>query len=126
MIVSGLIALELGADATLIRRMPSSFRTLAYVIAHKARVRSSDAVSRVPASRQQKFGAAHEAPFRHERSDCGVAAQGSRASACGLRAGRARLRHRGNIKILARSGLEAAACGCYRSAQNVYDRILHQ
>ena len=31
---------------------------------------------------------------------------------------------RGNITVLARSGLEAAACGCYRSAQNVYDRIL--
>jgi CRP-like cAMP-binding protein len=31
---------------------------------------------------------------------------------------------RGNITILARRGLEAAACGCYRSAQNVYDRIL--
>jgi hypothetical protein len=32
--------------------------------------------------------------------------------------------HRGNITVLARSGLEAAACGCYRSVQNVYDRIL--
>jgi CRP-like cAMP-binding protein len=31
---------------------------------------------------------------------------------------------RGNITILARRGLEAAACGCYRSGQNVYDRIL--
>ena len=31
---------------------------------------------------------------------------------------------RGNITILARGGLEAAACGCYRAAQNVYDRIL--
>jgi len=31
---------------------------------------------------------------------------------------------RGNITVLARRGLEAAACGCYRSAQNVYDRIL--
>ena len=33
---------------------------------------------------------------------------------------------RGNITILARRGLEAAACGCYRSAQDVYDRILGQ
>jgi len=31
---------------------------------------------------------------------------------------------RGNITVLARSGLEAAACGCYRAAQNVYERIL--
>jgi len=31
---------------------------------------------------------------------------------------------RGNITILARRGLEAAACGCYRSTQNVYDRTL--
>lgn len=31
---------------------------------------------------------------------------------------------RGNITILARHGLEAAACGCYRSTQNVYDRTL--
>ncbi len=31
---------------------------------------------------------------------------------------------RGNITVLARRGLEAAACGCYRSAENVYDRIL--
>ena len=31
---------------------------------------------------------------------------------------------RGNITVLSRRGLEAAACGCYRSAQNVYDRIL--
>jgi hypothetical protein len=30
----------------------------------------------------------------------------------------------GTITVLARSGLEAAACGCYRSAQNLYDRIL--
>ena len=34
--------------------------------------------------------------------------------------------HRGNITILARSGLEAAACGCYRASQNVYDRFLSQ
>jgi CRP-like cAMP-binding protein len=32
--------------------------------------------------------------------------------------------HRGSITVLARSGLEAAACGCYRSSQNVYDRVL--
>jgi CRP-like cAMP-binding protein len=31
---------------------------------------------------------------------------------------------RGNITILARRGLEAAACGCYRSTQNVYDHTL--
>jgi CRP-like cAMP-binding protein len=31
---------------------------------------------------------------------------------------------RGHITVLTRSGLEAAACGCYRAAQNVYDRIL--
>lgn len=31
---------------------------------------------------------------------------------------------RGNIRVLTRSGLEAAACGCYRATQNVYDRIL--
>jgi Mn-dependent DtxR family transcriptional regulator len=34
--------------------------------------------------------------------------------------------HRGNITILGRRGLEAAACGCYRAAQNVYDRFLGQ
>ena len=33
---------------------------------------------------------------------------------------------RGNITILARNGLEAAACGCYRASQNVYDRFLGQ
>jgi len=31
---------------------------------------------------------------------------------------------RGNITILARRGLEAAACGCYRSGQNVYGAML--
>jgi len=31
---------------------------------------------------------------------------------------------RGNITVLARGGLEAAACGCYQSAQNVYHHIL--
>ena len=31
---------------------------------------------------------------------------------------------RGKITILARSGLEAVACGCYRSARDVYDRVL--
>jgi CRP-like cAMP-binding protein len=32
--------------------------------------------------------------------------------------------HRGGITVLSRSGLEAAACGCYRSAENVYERVL--
>jgi CRP-like cAMP-binding protein len=32
--------------------------------------------------------------------------------------------HRGEIRILDRGGLEAAACGCYRSAKETYDRIL--
>lgn len=32
---------------------------------------------------------------------------------------------RGNIKILDRSGLEAAACGCYVADQKIYDRILN-
>jgi len=31
---------------------------------------------------------------------------------------------RGNITVLARAGLEAASCGCYRVGQDVYDRIL--
>lgn len=31
---------------------------------------------------------------------------------------------RGRIKILDRSGLEAASCGCYRYAMETYDRIL--
>ena len=31
---------------------------------------------------------------------------------------------RGNIKILDSSGLEAAACGCYRTDQKIYDRVL--
>lgn len=34
--------------------------------------------------------------------------------------------HRGSITILARKGLEAAACGCYRASQDVYDRFLGQ
>ncbi len=32
--------------------------------------------------------------------------------------------HRGEIRILDRGGLEAAACSCYRSAKETYDRIL--
>jgi len=31
---------------------------------------------------------------------------------------------RGNITILARGGLEAAACACYRAGRDVYDRVL--
>ncbi|MGB8434722.1 MAG: Crp/Fnr family transcriptional regulator [Burkholderiales bacterium] len=31
---------------------------------------------------------------------------------------------RGNITVLARDGLEAISCGCYRAGQEVYDRIL--
>jgi CRP-like cAMP-binding protein len=31
---------------------------------------------------------------------------------------------RGRIRILDRSGLEAASCGCYRYAKETYDRIL--
>ncbi len=31
---------------------------------------------------------------------------------------------RGNITVLARAGLEAAACGCYRAGRDVYDRTL--
>jgi CRP-like cAMP-binding protein len=32
--------------------------------------------------------------------------------------------HRGEITIRARGGLEAAACGCYQAARDVYDRFL--
>ena len=31
---------------------------------------------------------------------------------------------RGNVTILARGGLEAASCSCYRAGRDVYDRIL--
>ena len=31
---------------------------------------------------------------------------------------------RGNIRVLNRSGLEAASCSCYRDARNVYERVL--
>ena len=31
---------------------------------------------------------------------------------------------RGNITVLARAGLEAASCGCYRAGQEVYERML--
>lgn len=33
------------------------------------------------------------------------------------------LYHRGEITVLDRSGLEAAACGCYAADQGVYDRV---
>jgi CRP-like cAMP-binding protein len=32
--------------------------------------------------------------------------------------------HRGEITVLDRAGLEAAACGCYAADQNVYERML--
>ena len=31
---------------------------------------------------------------------------------------------RGNITVLDRVGLEAVACGCYRTVQDTYERIL--
>ena len=34
--------------------------------------------------------------------------------------------HRGDITIIDRVGLEAAACGCYRAGQETYDRIMKE
>ena len=32
--------------------------------------------------------------------------------------------HRGRITVLARAGLEAASCACYRNGQDIYDRVM--
>jgi hypothetical protein len=32
--------------------------------------------------------------------------------------------HRGEVTVLDRAGMEAVACGCYRTDRNTYDRLL--
>jgi CRP-like cAMP-binding protein len=54
----------------------------------------------------------------------GVRRVGVTKAAGGLQRRRLIRYHRGSMTILDRTGLEAAACGCYRSARSLHDRIL--
>lgn len=54
----------------------------------------------------------------------GVRRVGITRAACELQGRGLILYHRGEISVLDRMGLEAAACGCYAADRGVYDRVL--
>lgn len=84
--------------------------------------------TRVASSLLMTHDRAHTHPFHltHEflAGVLGVRRVGV-TNAAGLLQKRQLVRYsRGEITILDRDGLEAASCGCYRTAKNVYERIL--